>query len=89
MAAESATRAGLNADVASEVATMAEQAASHAVAAAERARNAATAAHQLAEEDRLATIDADTTETKARAFETGARDAYHVAEAEARARHRT
>jgi hypothetical protein len=87
LAAENAERADLNANAADEVATLAEQAAQAAAAAADRARASADHARDVARQSRDGMGDAEAEQSGTLASETEARDAYHNAEADSRARH--
>jgi hypothetical protein len=87
-AEEAADHADDDAMGSDEIAKLAESAAEAAEAAASKARNAADRASALAAAKRDAGVgDAKQIEEAARVFETGARDEYHDAEAEARRRH--
>jgi hypothetical protein len=87
LAAESAKRADITAETAEEIATLAEGAAQAAIGAADRARGAAVDARRVVTESVSVSGDADATEIGSRQAEGVARDAYHTAEAAARARH--
>ena len=88
LAKASVERSDKDAASAQEIAKIAEQAAKHADRAARIARQAADRAAAFASENRAVHLaEADDAVGATRAEETAARDRYHGAEQEARARH--